>query len=69
MTSHAASSEMATQIASPHARRAIIFTSLPVGVDKNSLSRYGDDAWYLWPMASKPTAEKLKVDFTTLPRC
>lgn len=69
MTSHAAPSEMTTRVASRHPRRSIIFTSLPVGVEENSLSRYGDNAWYLWPMANKPTAGKLKVDFTTMPAC
>jgi hypothetical protein len=45
----------------------IIFQSLPAGVSTASLSRYGDEAWYLWPMAKKDTVGKLKIDFTTLP--
>lgn len=69
MTLHAAAPEAAPQVAPHHLRQSIIFASLPVGVDKNSLSRYGDDAWYLWPMANKPTAAKLKIDFTTVPAC
>jgi len=32
------------------------------------LSRYGDDMWFLRPMAQKPTADPLSIDFSKLPR-
>jgi hypothetical protein len=67
MMEHAISSNASGSYTGDPQSDEIIFDSLTVEGSKDSLSRYGDDAWYLWPMANKTTVGKLKVDFTTVP--
>ncbi|CAG4931779.1 hypothetical protein [Acidithrix sp. C25] len=45
----------------------VVFRNVQADPDSGPLSRYGDDAWLLHPMAQKLTSDPLKIDFATLP--
>lgn len=65
MTAHAALTSDLPPLADPGPEE-IIFRDVPVTAGQ-ALSRFGDRAWFLRPMAQKPTADPMKVDFARVP--
>ena len=68
MTSSAARQRSTQAVISPSAEDSIFQNvSLPAGLKRKDLSKFGDDIWDLTPMANKATVRRLVVDVTTFP--